>query len=111
MARTAIPVDSPTTNGILLQVDTTIDQTNGMEFTNTGREVLLVENTGTGALTVTLDYAPDRFGRDGQKSVTLQEGETKVIGPFDRDLYNQNNKVYVDFDAATGNVAVVKVLL
>lgn len=115
MARTEIPVDVANDAGFVFAIDTTIDATNGMSFTgNSGRHVLFVENTGGSDMTVTVKFAPDEFGRTGQKDIVVAAGATKVIGPFNTDLYNQDSAstVYVDFSAgAAGNVCVLKVSL
>lgn len=114
MARTAIPTDVATTTGIIFAIDTAIDSTNGMSFTNTGREILLVENTHvSNALTVTLDYAADEYGRTGTKTVSVAASTKKIIGPFLGDLYNQDSSgtVNVDFSVNTGNVCLIKVKL
>ncbi|SHE66216.1 hypothetical protein SAMN05444392_102274 [Seinonella peptonophila] len=113
MARTAITVGSSTDAGIDLSLTTPIDNTNGMQFVNTGREVFVVENTGGSSITVTLPFQDDQFGRGGQKVVSVSAGTTKVIGPFHPDLYNHEGSglVYIDFSANTGTVQAIKVSL
>jgi hypothetical protein len=110
--RTEILVDVVSESGIDFLIDTAADATNGMQFSNTGRELLLVKNGSASTVTLTLDMKQDGYGRDGSKVVTVAAGATKVIGTFWPELYNQgdkNKKVFVDFSAATSvTVAVVQ---
>lgn len=109
MARTIIPITTATNEGVVFDVSTPADATNGMAFVNTGREVLLVDNAGASSTTLTVDYKADRYGRDGSDSITIAAGEQRLIGTFNADLYNQKNQVHLDFSSATSvNVAVVK---
>lgn len=101
MARTLIPIDTVTHDGIVFVPDTAANTTDGNYFINSGHEFLFVENTGGTSVTVTIDYVADKYGRDGEKTVTVAAGTTKVIGPFNKDLYNQaGEQVHVDVSAA-----------
>lgn len=111
MPRTAIPINASVDEGIDLGLTLAIDNTNGMQFPNTGREVLFVKNTGGTSITVTLPFADDEFGRGGQKVVAVSATTTKVMGPFHPDLYNKSGVVQADLSANTGTVQVVKVVL
>jgi hypothetical protein len=109
MARTQIPVDKVSDDGAVFAIDTAADDVNGMYFINYGDEVLFVENTGTASINVTVDYAPDKYGRDGSVVHSIAAGATQVVAKFRTALYNQNgSQVFVDFSASTANVAVVK---
>lgn len=44
---------------------TAADVSNGNNFVSTGKEILIVQNTDTGAHTITLGSAPDSLGRSG----------------------------------------------
>jgi hypothetical protein len=111
MARTEIPVDVVSESGVDLLIDTVADAL-GMQFSNSGRELLLVKNGGTASTNVTIDFKADGYGRDGSKVVAVAAGATKAIGTFWPELYNQgekNQKVFVDFSAATSvTVAVIQ---
>ncbi|WP_342422886.1 hypothetical protein [Paenibacillus sp. FSL E2-0178] len=43
----------------------------------------------------------DKYGRTGQKVVSVPAGEQCFIGPFDAELYNQGGFVHVDFSVST----------
>jgi hypothetical protein len=109
MARTNINVTDASKSGTVLSY-VAADAANGMEFSNSGEEVLHVKNSDTAGKTVTLKSVPCSHGRYGDLSITVAAGEERVIGPFDTHLFNQQNgKVNVDFSAATSvTVCVVK---
>jgi hypothetical protein len=111
MARTLIEVDKTSKGGLDFIIDTAVDSANGMEFVNSGNEIMFVENSDTVDHTVTVDYKMDKFGRDGNDQIVVPAGKTFALGTFYTQLYNQNkNKVLIDFDASTGlAVAVVQV--
>lgn len=80
----------------------------GMEFQNNENQVLVVKNSGKATLSVKVHYAPDQHGRTGVRELSVEAGEEKVIGPFNRTLFNQRetgNMVHVDFSFET-NVTV-----
>lgn len=77
------------------------DAVNGMQFQNNGNQTLVVNNAGAAPITVTIDLAPDRFGRDGTKTVPVPAGDELMIGPFLPLLYNQGGYVFVDLDDDT----------
>jgi hypothetical protein len=112
MARTEIPVDVVSEIGVDFLIDTAADSANGMQYSNTGRELLLVKNGSASSVNVTVDMKQDGYGRDGSKVIAVAAGATKAIGTFWPELYNQgdkNQKVFVDFSAATSvTVAVVQ---
>jgi hypothetical protein len=110
MARKLIPVDNLTLSGLAINPVTTMDAANGMQFVNTGREIMIAKNTDTVAHTLTIDFAPDRFGRDGSEEISVVAGETLASGLFLPELYNQVHKVLFDVDADTGmTVQIIKV--
>lgn len=102
MARTLIPVDSVSNEGISLVIDTAGDSVNQHAFVNTGKEVLFSKNDDTVDHTITVQYKEDEYGRDGSDIVTVAAGDTVCIGNFNKELYNHGNEVYVDLDADTG---------
>jgi uncharacterized membrane protein YvbJ len=108
MARTLIAVEESTPDGLDFSIDTLA--TLQMDFYNTGRELLFVKNAGTASIDVVIDFKSDKYGRDGNKTVSVAgAGASKVIGSFLPGLYNQDNKVLVDFsDVTSVTVKVVK---
>lgn len=51
-------------------------------FSNTGKTMFVLVNGGAGSKTVTFNAGSCNFGTDHDKSVTVQNGKTRVIGPF-----------------------------
>lgn len=100
MPRTTITRSAVNLSGVDLTMEAA-DMLNGMQFQNNGNQVVLVDNLGVAPITVTIDFAPDRFGRDGNKIVTVPAGGQKFIGSFLTELYNQNGYVYLDFSDDT----------
>jgi hypothetical protein len=83
----------------------------GVSFTNSGREMLLLSNDTGGAVQVTVQ-TPAEVDGDlviGERTFTIGDGEIATIGPFRRSLYNQSDgSVYVDFDGDGVEAAVVR---
>lgn len=88
MARAQLTVAQSTHDGVSISF-TAANTTDGNYFLNSGRELLIVRNTGASPVDVTIDFVPDRYGRDGNKIHSVGANSYKVIGPFPRDLYNQ----------------------
>lgn len=86
------------------------DQANGNATPCTGKELLLVRNTDTGAQTVTIDAAPDAVGRDGVISAySLAADEVALFGPFPTASYRQTDgNLHVNVSAAAVELAVVR---
>lgn len=111
MARTTINPQQVVRTG-LTHAFVAADQVNGNQFMNTDERVFLyVKNGGAGAVNVTIltpitvdDLSvPDRV-------VNIAAGVNKLIGPFQKQYYNQTDgMVYVDYDTGTSvTVAVVR---
>lgn len=112
MARTAIAVQPVNQTGVA-PTYAAADSANGMSFTNDGRTVLHVKNGGASPITVTIVSVPCSHGRTGDISVTIANGAEKIIGVFDKALFNQSGadagKVFVNFSAsASVTVAAFK---
>lgn len=84
----------------------------GDEFTNTGKEFLYVENTGVGAVTITITThqtvdglaVPDR-------TVNVPAGEVRLIGPFPGATYNRGTtERVVDVISDTPADTLIRVL-
>lgn len=95
-ARVQIPKTPFNHNGALFSINNDANLVNGCYFTNTENEFLLVENTGANTVVVSVELKPDQFGRSGSKVHNVLPGQKKVIGPFPKKMYNQeNDQVYV----------------
>ncbi len=83
----------------------------GDTWNNTGNEVLLVENGGTGAVTLTfITYATVDGLAVNDLQISVPAGETHLIGPFPTGVYNDaNGQTMVNYTSATGvKVALLK---
>ena len=74
------------------------DVGNGNRFVATGKELLVARNSGAVDRTVTIDSAPDPYGREGDISAeTIAAGAIRVWGPFPLTGWRQSDGyVYVD---------------
>ena len=62
---------------------TAADTSNLEQFTLTGREVLIVHNTGASSRTYTITSTPDPYGRTGDITTqTIAAGAIHTVGPF-----------------------------
>lgn len=105
MARTQLtPVSKTSKQGVTVvanAADITFvagDVTNGNYWTPSGNDTLLVYNSGVSAATITIDAAPDSYGRDGAiTTYSVGAGETAWFGPFDLDGWKQtDDTIHVD---------------
>ncbi len=110
MPRTNISVVDSSQSGATVAY-VSADQANGMDFANTGVELLRVKNTDASDKTVTID-SPGQCnqGFEHDLAVVVELGTEEVIGPFPTARFNQSdNKVHVDFSADTSvTVAATK---
>nr|WSW58516.1 hypothetical protein OG513_07910 [Streptomyces sp. NBC_00998] len=98
MPRAALSVITPTRAGVAL-VATTGDATNGHSVANSGRVVLIVENSGVTTRTVTFNIARKIDGLSvTPRTETLAGSAKEVFGPFDPQEYG--GKLLVDVDHA-----------
>lgn len=84
----------------------------GDSFLNDGQVVLHVKNGDTSSHTVTLNVQKAiEYGTLTDPTVTVAAGDDEFIGPFDREWFNDSDKlVQVDYDAVTSvTVAAIKV--
>lgn len=113
MARTAITpqVILRTSNGLTPSYGA-VDQANGNQFQNTGREILHVKNTNgaTRTLTVATPGSVDGLAVADPTFVIPATTGDKFIGPFPPGVYNQNDgNVWLDWDASSGvTIAVLR---
>jgi len=83
----------------------------GNYFVNTGKELLVVQNNDTAAITVTIDsVTPCNYGFDHDVNVTVNAGETKYIGPFPVGRFNDDQRhVNITYSSTTNvQVAVIQ---
>lgn len=114
MPRTALTPVTSTAHGTVLSAAVAVDQPNGNQFANpTGRAIIEITNgsgsninvtftpTGTYTITsgVTYTVAPD--------VQVVQNGTSKVFGPFNMNLMNSSGNVLVDFSSGTSVTARV----
>jgi hypothetical protein len=85
------------------------DATNKEEVVITGREILIAQNTGAGARTVTITSVAIN-GRTGDiTSYSLGAGEFGVFGPFRREGWAQGTgKLYFEAEHAEVKWAVIR---
>ena len=84
----------------------------GHKFANTGEEIVVVTNDYTETVTMTVQTGGTVGGLAiADVDVALTAGQTKIVGPFNKTVFNQPggsdyNQVYLDFNAAvTATVA------
>lgn len=123
MARTAFTPINSTGQGTVLTAAAAVDATNGNQFTNpTGRAILEVTNAAASNINVTITTVASYnvAGTSGSISYAVadsiqvvQNGTSKVFGPFDKTLYNDTNgNVLVDYSSGTSITArVIEMLL
>jgi hypothetical protein len=84
----------------------------GNQVDCTGKELLFVQNTDSGAGTVTIAGKADEYGRTGSiTAYSLGAGEFAVFGPFPTDPFAQvtpAGKLLINVSAATMLLGVVR---
>lgn len=82
----------------------------GDTFTNSGRTYLHIKNGGAAGVTVTIDsQQPCNYGFDHDVDVSIDAGAEKLIGPFSKSRFNDDNgKVNVAYSDVT-NVTVAAI--
>ena len=94
----AVPASYATTGALLEWTEA--DTVNGNRFVNTGREILLVDNTGTDTVTVTVKSVADVFGRTGDAIRNVVAGTSAVFQMFPTAGWQQpDGYIYVDCTA------------
>lgn len=111
MARTTLTKSASTgpnpTAGATVTV-TAGDASNGNQFTWTGRELLIMRNSGAGTRTFTLTSVADPYGRSGTITTeNILTGVTKVIGPLNEFWRQTDGYVYVDVSHAEVLISVI----
>lgn len=120
MARTALPIITPlgsypalpltalSANFVFTAADATAAP-NGNSFVSTGRELLLVQNTDSGAHTITFTSVADGLNRTGDiTTYSIGAGLFSVFGPFNVPGWRQTTGVvFVNANDATVKIAVI----
>lgn len=114
MTATSLTVTTTAAAGTVLPAGVTVDNTNGNVFTNTGREAIIVSNLSGGTLTITVTtngvYAVGTVNYAvADLTVTLNNNTTKILGPFDKTLFNDGNGA-VDLAWSTGTNVTAQVI-
>jgi len=94
-----------------LAAGTASDATNGNAVVHTGREIILLTNTGPSARTMTVTSVADsKLGRTGNiTTYSVPAGETHVIPPLPADGWRQaDGKLYLDGSHAELVIRVLK---
>lgn len=106
MPRTAITLQEVAKNNGAELTDVNANQPNGQLFENDGRTELVVHNGDASSRTCTVVGVACSHGRTASLAVAVAAGKRAVLGPFDKELFNQpsgadQGKVYVDWSAST----------
>lgn len=107
MAATPFTVtDSGGPSGATLPALGAVDATNGNSFTNTAREIIEITNGGGASITATFVTTATYQGYAiADKAITIANGASMVIGPFDTGLYGTT--VTVNWSSGTSVTARV----
>jgi len=118
MAATALPIITPLGSYPALPIAalgadfvfTAADASNGNSFVSTGRELLLVQNSGGSAYTVTVSSVADTIQRTGDiTTYSVGAGLFSMFGPFLQPGWKQSDgTVLVTASNAAIKFAVVR---
>lgn len=84
----------------------------GDAFVNSGRTFIHVKNGGAGSIDVTVDsQTPCSQGYDHDAVVAVPAGEERMIGPFTKERFNDNDeKVQIAYSGVTSvTIAAIEV--
>lgn len=98
----------PTAGGLVTFL--AADPANDEQFTLTGRELLLADNVGAGAHTITINSVIDPYNRT--RNITAESiaaGTLRMFGPFDLVGWQQTDgNLYFEADDAEVEFAVIR---
>lgn len=117
MARTALTPVSPTSINTSIGATaadvtfTALDATNNNSLPSTGRELLLFNNTDTGAHTVTIWSVADDLGRKGDiVAYSIGASTYSLFGPFPLRGWKQTDgNLWIDTNSALIKVLPIKI--
>lgn len=89
---------------------TAADVTNKNQFAAEGDDLIVAQNTGASAHSVTITSAPDPYGRSGHISgESIAANEIRIYGPLKTLGWIQSDgKVYLEADNAEVKFGVIK---
>ncbi len=88
------------------------DPTNKEQFVSTGKELVLARNTGGSPYTVTINSAPDPYGRTADiASYSVPAGEIHVFGPFPVTGWKQAASSYITLEASNAAIQWAVIVL
>ena len=95
MARTALTVQETSRGGVVPSA--VVIPTDGVQFANTGKEFILLNNTDVGAVNVTFQtpQTVDSLAV-AERVVAMGAGEERMLGPFPPTTYNQLGQLFID---------------
>lgn len=95
MAQTALATTAGTTKNPTIATTltmTAVDISNGNKFALTGREILILHNTGVSTRTYTISSVADPYGRSGDITTSnILAAAYMIIGPFDITAWRQTD--------------------
>lgn len=114
MTATSLSVVTTAASGTVLPAGAAVDNSNGNVFTNTGREAMIVSNLSGGVLTVTIVtngvYAVGTVNYAvADLAVNINNNTSKILGPFDKTLFNDANGA-VDISWSSGTNVTAQVI-
>lgn len=106
LTTTAAPSKWSTTGVALTQA--AADVGNGNQFTSSGNDLLIVQNTGGSPYTVTISSVPDALGRTGDVTTqSLAAGEIRVFWLPALGWQQADGKIYVSASNAAVKFGIV----
>jgi len=97
----SVPASYATSGAVLdwTAADTVLDN----RFVNTGREILVVDNTGADTATVTVSSVADPYGRTGDTTKIVAAGASAIFQMFPTAGWQQSDGyIYVSCTAVDG---------
>jgi hypothetical protein len=87
------------------------DFTLGDQTPSTGKEILAFQNVAVGAKTVTIDGAPDAYGRDGAiTTYSIPASGVIITGVLTQQAFRQSDgMIYINAETADVKVAVLRI--
>lgn len=103
MPRTALAIQNSKANdGTASLTQNNADQANGNSFLNDGNTVLVVKNGDASTRTITVNGVGCSHGRTANVAKAVVAGDLAILGPFDKDQFNQTDgTVQIDWSAST----------
>jgi len=107
-ALTAIALGGPLDYDGVAVTFTAADDTDKNQVVLTGREIVLVQNTDTGAHTVTFTSVADPYGRTKDMTFSVPASEFRAFGPFTREGWSSAGQLLIDTDDAAVLISVLR---